>query len=153
MSGGWGVEFEFVEGEGGDGQFISSGGNLPRLQGLIKRGEIDQASRLYEETNGSFAAALLEDARVGSNGTRRHIAEVFRRSRDFKAAASVFDACPCTLARARCRTGNVCSAAACVLAKVSERSTVWPASLKARGAASSTRSRAVARYAGVTTFR
>jgi tetratricopeptide (TPR) repeat protein len=91
MSGGWGVEFEFVEGEGGDGQFISSGGNLPRLQGLIKRGEIDQASRLYEETNGSFASALLEDARVGSNGTRRHIAEVFRRSRDFKAAASVFE--------------------------------------------------------------
>ncbi|MBS2028009.1 MAG: cyclic nucleotide-binding domain-containing protein [Deltaproteobacteria bacterium] len=91
MSGGWGVEFEFVEGNEGGGEFISSGGHLPKLQGLINKGDVDQASRLYEETGGTYAQALLEDAKVGSNTTRRNIAEVFRRARDFAAAARVLE--------------------------------------------------------------
>jgi len=88
---GWGVEFEFVEDDTGDGQFVSSGGSLARLQALINRGEVDQASRLYEETGGVFGDALREDARVGSNVTRGRIAEVFRRARDFASSALVLE--------------------------------------------------------------
>ena len=91
MSGGWGVEFEFVEGAEGNGEFVSAGGHLPKLQGLINRGDVDQASRLYEETGGIYGQAILEDAKVGSNTTRRNIAEVFRRARDFAAAARVLE--------------------------------------------------------------
>jgi tetratricopeptide (TPR) repeat protein len=84
------TEFEFIEDEG-DGKFITSGGDLLKLQALINQGDVDQASRLYDESGGKFAADLQKDASIGSNVSRGRIAEVFRRSHDFAAAAAVLE--------------------------------------------------------------
>jgi len=85
------TEFEFVEDEAGDGKFITAGSDLSKVQALINQNLVDQASRLYEDGGGSYAAELFKEAEISSNVTRGRIAEVFRRSRDFASAARVLE--------------------------------------------------------------
>lgn len=88
---GWGVEFEFVEDDAGNGQFVSAGGGVPRLLGLVRQNQLEQAARAYEEMGRSAAGALIEEARISSMNTRRNIAEIFKRARDFDGAAQVLE--------------------------------------------------------------
>src|SRR5690348_4104625 len=86
----FGTEFEFVDDESG-GKFVTAGSDFAKVQALINQGLVDQASRLYEESGGQYAAELFKEAEIGSNVTRGRIAEVFRRSRDFASAARVLE--------------------------------------------------------------
>jgi len=84
----WAADFEFVDDQEG-GKFVSAGGSINNLRGLLGRGNVDEATRVYEEAGGSLAAALLNEAKTASSTTRAAIAEVFSRSRDFASAARV----------------------------------------------------------------
>lgn len=79
-------EFEFLEGDG-DGQFVLVGGPIVQLRGLLARGEINEAVRLYEETGAVARAELLVDAQTGSFELRKGIALLFKGAHDFAAAA------------------------------------------------------------------
>jgi tetratricopeptide (TPR) repeat protein len=86
----WAADFEFVDGDDG-GKFVSAGGSINTLRGLVGRGLVDEATAIYEELGGSLADALLDEAKVASSTTRTCIAEVFARARDFSRAARVFE--------------------------------------------------------------
>jgi len=83
-------DFDFIEDESG-GKFVSIGGPLQLLQGLLARADINGAVNLYEESGGSTRAGLLEEAAIASFETKKSIAQMFRRARDFAAAAKVYE--------------------------------------------------------------
>lgn len=83
-------DFDFVDDESG-GHFVPVGGPAAQLRGLVARGDIDNAVRVYEETQGRARAELLEEARTASFDTKKAIGETFRRARDFAAAAVCFE--------------------------------------------------------------
>lgn len=83
------LEFDFVDDDSG-GQFVAVGGGFAPIRQLVSRGEIDAAVRLYEDSGGGARQSLLDDAVSASFETRKSIAEMFRRARDFAASAKVF---------------------------------------------------------------
>ncbi len=83
------AEFEFLEGESG-GQFVLVGGPLGQLRQLLAKGDVDAAVRLYEETGAVSRAELLAEALTASFDTKKAIALLFRKARDFSAAARTF---------------------------------------------------------------
>lgn len=84
------LEFEFL-GDDSDGQLVPIGGPLVQLRALLAGRDIDSAVRLFEETNGSARAGLILEATTGSNDLKKSTATMFRRSRDFAAAAQVYE--------------------------------------------------------------
>lgn len=83
------VEFEFIEDDSG-GQFVASGGNgFQQVARLAARGDIDAATRMYEDSAHTRRHELLQEAKVSSVATRRALVEVFKRARDFAAAAEL----------------------------------------------------------------
>ncbi|MBX7096658.1 MAG: cyclic nucleotide-binding domain-containing protein [Myxococcaceae bacterium] len=85
-------EFDFVDGDDG-GQFVLVGGPMVTLRVHLAKGEVDAAVRLYEETGAVVRAELLTEAETASFDTKKNIAQLFRKARDFAAAAKVFRAC------------------------------------------------------------
>lgn len=83
-------DFDFVDDDAG-GRFVPVGGPASQLRSLVSRGDIDNAVRIYEETQGSARAELLEEARTASFDTKKAIGETFKRARDFAAAALCFE--------------------------------------------------------------
>ena len=83
-------DFDFVEDESG-GRFVSIGGPLQQLRGLLARADIDAAVNIYEESGGSARAGLLDEAAVASFDTKKSIALMFKRARDFAGAAKVYE--------------------------------------------------------------
>lgn len=83
------TEFDFVEGDTG-GQFVVVGGPLVQLRHMLAKGEVDPAVRIYEETSALARDGLLSEAESASYDTRKAIAQLFQRSRDFAAAGKVF---------------------------------------------------------------
>ncbi len=85
------LEFEFLD-DGQDGQLVPVGGGaLPQLRGLLGRGEIDTAVKIYEETGGSAREGLLQEMVVGSFELKKAIGQMFRKARDFGAAGTTFE--------------------------------------------------------------
>lgn len=83
-------DFDFVEDESG-GRFVSAGGPLQQLRSLLAKGDVDTAVSLYEESGGSARAGLLDEAAVASFDTKKSIALMFKRARDFAGAAKVYE--------------------------------------------------------------
>lgn len=84
------LEFEFL-GDDASGQFVPVGGPLSQLRGLLARGDVDGAVRLYEETGGSARAGLILEATTASFELKKSIALMFKRARDFAAAGEVYE--------------------------------------------------------------
>ena len=84
-------EFEFLDDDQGGGQFVHVGGPVPSLRGLLGRGDIDAAVKLYEETGGGARAGLLQEAAIASFELKKAIAQTFKRARDFASAGAVFE--------------------------------------------------------------
>ncbi len=82
-------DFDFVDDAGG-GSFVPVGGSFVQLRQLVNRGEIDAAVRLFEDSGGFGRAELLEEAKTASFETKKSIAQLFRRARDFQAAARAY---------------------------------------------------------------
>jgi CRP-like cAMP-binding protein len=87
----WATEFDFVEDESGGGKFVSATNVTGQLHTLIGRGEVDQAAAIYEENGGAPARDLLEQAKLASSNTRRLMAAMFQKARDFANAAKVLE--------------------------------------------------------------
>ena len=85
------TEFEFFDDDQGGGQFVPVAGSVPALRGLLGRGDIDAAVKLYEENGGAARAGLLQEASVGSFELKKAIAQTFKRARDFSSAGQVFE--------------------------------------------------------------
>lgn len=75
-------DFDFV-----DGQFVPSGGPVVELRQMLARGEVEGAAKHYEETGAAAREGLLEEAASASFETKRSIAAMFVKARDFGAAA------------------------------------------------------------------
>jgi tetratricopeptide (TPR) repeat protein len=121
------ADFDFIDDEHG-GRFVPVGGPIVTLRQLVARGDVDAAVKLYEESGGLAREELIEESRNASFETKKAIAQVFRRARDFAAAAEVFwvgnlfaDAAACYeqagdhahAAGAWVKIGEVLKAAAC----------------------------------------
>lgn len=63
---------------------------MAQLRQLLARGDVEVAVKAYEETGGIARDELLQEASTASFETRRAIAMLFRRARDFGTAAKVF---------------------------------------------------------------
>ncbi|MBL9037368.1 MAG: tetratricopeptide repeat protein [Archangium sp.] len=83
------MDFDFIEGSDG-GQFVLVGGPLVQLRQLLAKGDIEVAVKTYEDTGGAARDGLLAEASTASFETKRGIAQLFRRARDFAAAARAF---------------------------------------------------------------
>ncbi len=83
------ADFDFIDDEQG-GRFVTTGGPLAELRDLIAKGELDNAAQHYEETGAVARDGLLDEAASASFETRRAIAHLFRKARDFAAAARVY---------------------------------------------------------------
>ncbi len=84
------LEFEFL-GDDASGQFVPVGGPLAQLRGLLARGDVDGAVRLFEETGASARAGLILEATTASFELKKAIALMFKRARDFAAAGEVYE--------------------------------------------------------------
>jgi tetratricopeptide (TPR) repeat protein len=85
------ADFDFIDDESG-GRFVPVGGPIVNLRQLVVKGDVDAAVKLYEESGGLSREELVEEAKTASFETRKAIAQVFRRARDFAAAARVYQA-------------------------------------------------------------
>ncbi len=84
------VEFDFIEDDSGSGRFVAAGGSgFQAVANLAARGDVEAASRLYEDTAHAQRDQLLAEAQVSSTATRRGLIEVLKRARDFSAAAEL----------------------------------------------------------------
>ena len=84
------LEFEFKDDDLG-GQFVPVGGPIAQLRGLLAKGDLDGAVRLYEETGASARAGLLLEATTASFELKKSIATMFKRARDFGAAGQTYE--------------------------------------------------------------
>lgn len=94
-------DFDFIEDENG-GRFVPVGGPIVHLRQMLARGDVDGAVQLYEDTGSVSRDGLIEEALTASLETKKSIAQMFKRARDFAAAAKVFqqaridvEAAPC----------------------------------------------------------
>lgn len=83
------TDFDFVDGDDG-GQFVLVGGPMVQLRQLLARGDIDAAVRIYEDTGAIVRNELLSESLTASFDTKKGIAQMFRKARDFAGAAKVF---------------------------------------------------------------
>lgn len=83
------MDFDFIDDENG-GRFVLVGGPIAQLRQLVAGGDVDGAARLYEETGAAARDELLAEAATASFETRKGIAQMFKRARDFGAAGKVF---------------------------------------------------------------
>jgi hypothetical protein len=83
------LEFDFVDDDNG-GRFTPVGGPITQLRQLLARGEVQGATRLYEETGSVAREELVQEAASASFETRKAIGQLFRGARDFAAAARVY---------------------------------------------------------------
>lgn len=84
------LEFEFLDDASG-GQLVPVGGPLLQLRALLVRNEVDAAVKFYEETRGSSREGLLQEMVTGSFELKKTIAQMFKRARDFGAAATTYE--------------------------------------------------------------
>lgn len=82
-------DFDFVDDASG-GSFVPVGGSIVQLRQLVTRGEIDAAVHLFEENGGLGRAELLDEAKTASFETKKAIGQLFKRARDFEAAAHCY---------------------------------------------------------------
>jgi tetratricopeptide (TPR) repeat protein len=121
------ADFDFIDDEHG-GRFVPVGGPIVTLRQLVVKGDVDGAVKLYEESGGLAREELITEAQTASFETRKAIAQVFRRARDFASAGRVYaagkldaDAAACfeqagdfaNAAGSWVRIGEVMKAAAC----------------------------------------
>ncbi len=83
-------DFDFIEDESG-GKFVPVGGPLQQLRAMLARAQVDAAVNIYEESGGSTRDALIEEAKTASFETKKSTALMFKRARDFAAAARVYE--------------------------------------------------------------
>jgi len=83
-------DFDFVEDASG-GKFVPVGGPLQQLRRLLARADITGAVSVYEESGGAARQGLLDEAAIASFETKKSIALMFRRARDFAAAGKVYE--------------------------------------------------------------
>ena len=83
------TDFDFVDDANG-GHFVLVGGPMAQLRPLLARGDVDVAVKAYEETGGVSREDLLQEAATASFETKRSIAQLFQKARDFGAAAQAF---------------------------------------------------------------
>lgn len=82
-------DFDFVDDEQG-GRFVPTGGPVVELRQMVAKGELDNAAKHYEETGAVARDGLLQEASTASFETKRAMAQMFTKARDFGAAARVF---------------------------------------------------------------
>lgn len=82
-------DFDFVDDEQG-GRFVPTGGPVVELRQMVAKGELDNAAKHYEETGAVARDGLLQEASTASFETKRALAQMFTKARDFGAAARVF---------------------------------------------------------------
>lgn len=85
------MEFEFIDGDDGNGSFVTTSKVVQFLRGHIARGEVEAAARLYEDGGASVVAELLAEAEVASSTSQKNMAQMFTLARDFASAAKVFE--------------------------------------------------------------
>ncbi len=91
MRAGGEIEFEFL-GEGDEGgNFVATAKVIPMLTTLLAKGEIEEAMRLYEGSEASVAASLLEQCKTMSSTSIKNLGLMFSMARDFVGAAKVFE--------------------------------------------------------------
>jgi len=82
------MEWEFTEGPDADGQFIATGKVIEQLRRHLGRNEVEQAVTLYEScVQETVGKELWSDFQTASNSTKKAIANLFYRSRDYQRAA------------------------------------------------------------------
>jgi tetratricopeptide (TPR) repeat protein len=81
------MEWEFTEGDGADGQFMPTGKVVEFLRAHLARGEIDAAVKLYESCVDGVGDQLWAEFVSASTPTKKAIANLFFRARDYKRAA------------------------------------------------------------------
>lgn len=109
-------EFDFIGDEAG-GYFAPVGGVHEQLRSAMKRGDVDGAVKLYEESAASAREAILEDMATASFENRKQWANMLMRARDFRAAAKVYELARLEAAAASCheKAGDFALAAAASL--------------------------------------
>jgi tetratricopeptide (TPR) repeat protein len=83
------ADFEFLDDDAG-GRFVPVGGPIAQLRQLLAKADVDAAVKLYEGAGGGARDELLQEAQSASFETKKAIAQMFKRARDFAAAARVF---------------------------------------------------------------
>lgn len=81
------MEWEFTEGDGDDGQFMPTGKVIEFLRTHLARGEIDAAVGLYESCVEGVGDQLWAEFVSASTPTKKAIANLFFRARDYPRAA------------------------------------------------------------------
>jgi CRP-like cAMP-binding protein/TolA-binding protein len=81
------IEFEFVDGAGGQGKFVPTGTVIGLLTKYLSRGELKEAAQIYQGCSPDVTAALLQEAQTGSAKLREALMEMFILARDHAAAA------------------------------------------------------------------
>jgi tetratricopeptide (TPR) repeat protein len=83
-------EFDFIDDASG-GRFISSGDAAQEFMALIRRNEIENAARMYEDLSPELIESVFEQLKTSSSGTRKLAAESMQRARDFGMAARLYE--------------------------------------------------------------
>src|SRR5688572_9893522 len=81
------MEWEFTEGDGNDGQFMPTGKVIEFVRGHLAKGEIDAAVELYESCVEGIGEKLWAEFVNASTPTKKSIANLFYRARDYQRAA------------------------------------------------------------------
>lgn len=82
------MEWEFTEGPDSDGQFIATGKVIEQLRRHLARNEVDAAVTLYESClQETVGKELWQEFLSASSSTRKAIANLFYRARDYQRAA------------------------------------------------------------------
>jgi tetratricopeptide (TPR) repeat protein len=81
------LEWEFTEGDGNDGQFMPTGKVIEFLRQHLAKGEVDAAVALYESCVEGVGDQLWNEFVNASTPTKKSIANLFYRARDYKRAA------------------------------------------------------------------
>jgi hypothetical protein len=81
------MEWEFTEGEGNDGQFMPTGKVIEFVRSHLAKGEIDAAVELYESCVEGIGEKLWAEFVNASTPTKKSIANLFYRARDYQRAA------------------------------------------------------------------
>lgn len=84
------LEFEFLD-DGTDGSFVATGKAIPMLTGLLAKGSVEEAMRLYEGCDATVAAELLSQTKTMSSISLKNLAAMFVMARDFRSGAVAFE--------------------------------------------------------------
>jgi tetratricopeptide (TPR) repeat protein len=81
------MEWEYTEGDGNDGQFMPTGKVIEFLRSHLAKGEVDAAVELYESCVEGVGDQLWSEFVNASTPTKKSIANLFYRARDYQRAA------------------------------------------------------------------